>query len=1157
MTSIAYDYGFGKRRPSPSSLSAGIFGAGLGGLGGLREQMERLRQQQIASDAGAKFPGFDPAHAGPAIDVMSPSDNYGIPIAAPTGIGNIGRTFDIGMVRPIGHEPRRRHPRRPHIQRPYPEPMGGGGGQAPTLTPQEWKMTITPAGGGGRGGGGGGGIWGGGRGGGPQLGVFGGGLGGRHSLPMQRNAGGIIGLAGGGHMPPYGLADGGEVPMVYANGGYVPAFIFGGLWRGIKKGFKKLIPAAVSFIPGIGPLASAGISALGTKVAGGSWTDALSAGATGYTFDKALNAAKDAWKEGGIKGLSFGDKLENALKAGGGSVSKGQLAAILSAEKASLEEQRESEGLDVGAGGGGGTRVMGGPSAMPQAGQVGTIHGPVTTNTWQRFGLGSQATQPQPAVGRFGGGMVPEYDSLYARRRFGGMVPGYQVGGRFPPFRMGPAQAMPVPAAPPRLPMAPPVAPPMGPPPSMGPPMLPPPPVQPPGMAATMPYAPPAMFPQPAPVAAPPMELPPIIPEAIPPVGDFSAIDEQAKKLAKQAKTRVEDARKAVTKEKGSEEKEIAEIEALQAEQQADEADQVVEQQKLMQEVAEAAPETVAAAPPPVPQAPVAPPPPAAPVVAPPAPMPPAPPVAAPPAPMPVAPPVAPPPAAPPIEPPPPAPVLPPVEAAPPGPGLEEMADVIPDTMAAVPPQMPPMDLPPAGGAPPVPPPAIPPPPMAAPPMAGPPAPPMAPPMPPPGVEPPMGPPSAPTVSGFPGLTRDMLASIPSSIPSPLERERRRAAMAGETPPGGGPQVTPMAGPPPMGPPPPGMDIDDISDVVPETAAAAPLPPPPPPMMGIDPMSMGLGLDMTDEDFDRGGPGETGDPDLASTRIPRGTQRGGGRRGGGRRGGGRGGRRPTTPTQPATTQPPAAPAPPPPPPPSLGLFDERRQPAQTQGPTIFGPGFDPANMPVTAADFRRSGVPGSGATADMLQRMNQRPRVESYAPPIRRAEGGAIDAGLMGQVEAAVRKALMSPNDPGSAEIIQGYIEAFGEEELLKLAEGLAPPTQQAMPPMQVPQQLGRPEMPMQEGGLLTGEGDGMADDVLVTADTGTPEAQPVALSKGEFIVAADVVSGLGNGNTDEGAAILEQMQDEVRMGRTGSPQQPPPLDLQEVLPEPYGEEYA
>ena len=1032
MTSIAYDYGFGKRRPSPSSLSAGIFGAGLGGLGGLREQMERLRQQQIASDAGAKFPGFDPAHAGPAIDVMSPSDNYGIPIAAPTGIGNIGRTFDIGMVRPIGHEPRRRHPRRPHIQRPYPEPMGGGGGQAPTLTPQEWKMTITPAGGGGRGGGGGGGIWGGGRGGGPQLGVFGGGLGGRHSLPMQRNAGGIIGLAGGGHMPPYGLADGGEVPMVYANGGYVPAFIFGGLWRGIKKGFKKLIPAAVSFIPGIGPLASAGISALGTKVAGGSWTDALSAGATGYTFDKALNAAKDAWKEGGIKGLSFGDKLEGALKAGGGSVSKGQLAAILSAEKASLEEQRESEGLDVGAGGGGGTRVMGGPSAMPQAGQVGTIHGPVTTNTWQRFGLGSQATQPQPAVGRFGGGMVPEYDSLYARRRFGGMVPGYQVGGRFPPFRMGPAQAMPVPAAPPRLPMAPPVAPPMGPPPSMGPPMLPPPPVQPPGMAATMPYAPPAMFPQPAPVAAPPMELPPIIPEAIPPVGDFSAIDEQAKKLAKQAKTRVEDARKAVTKEKGSEEKEIAEIEALQAEQQADEADQVVEQQKLMQEVAEAAPETVAAAPPPVPQAPVAPPPPAAPVVAPPAPMPVAPPVAPPaPAPTPPVPPPTPSAVAPPAPPPPmPPPVgMPP--AAPPGMGLEGMADVLPETVAAAP------------------------------------------------------------------------------------------------------------------PPPP-------DPVVP-----APPPPPPPPMMGIDPMSMGLGLDMTDEDFDRGGPGETGDPDLASTRIPRGTQRGGGRRGGGRRGGGRGGRRPTTPTQPATTQPPAAPAPPPPPPPSLGLFDERRQPAQTQGPTIFGPGFDPANMPVTAADFRRSGVPGSGATADMLQRMNQRPRVESYAPPIRRAEGGAIDAGLMGQVEAAVRKALMSPNDPGSAEIIQGYIEAFGEEELLKLAEGLAPPTQQAMPPMQVPQQLGRPEMPMQEGGLLTGEGDGMADDVLVTADTGTPEAQPVALSKGEFIVAADVVSGLGNGNTDEGAAILEQMQDEVRMGRTGSPQQPPPLDLQEVLPEPYGEEYA
>jgi hypothetical protein len=163
----------------------------------------------------------------------------------------------------------------------------------------------------------------------------------------------------------------------------------------------------------------------------------------------------------------------------------------------------------------------------------------------------------------------------------------------------------------------------------------------------------------------------------------------------------------------------------------------------------------------------------------------------------------------------------------------------------------------------------------------------------------------------------------------------------------------------------------------------------------------------------------------------------------------------------------------------------------------------------------------------------------------------------MGQIEAAIRKALGAPNEPGSAELIQGYVEAFGEEALLELAGGLDLSGQQALPPMQAPRQLGNPEMPMQEGGLLQGAGDGMADDVLVTADAGTPEAQPVAISMGEFVISAPVVSQLGNGNTDEGAAILEQFQEDVRMAKTGSPAPPPPINLSEVLPEPYGDQYA
>ena len=62
---------------------------------------------------------------------------------------------------------------------------------------------------------------------------------------------------------------------------------------------------------------------------------------------------------------------------------------------------------------------------------------------------------------------------------------------------------------------------------------------------------------------------------------------------------------------------------------------------------------------------------------------------------------------------------------------------------------------------------------------------------------------------------------------------------------------------------------------------------------------------------------------------------------------------------------------------------------------------------------------------------------------------------------------------------------------------------------------------------------------------------QPVAVSPGEFIVPADVVSGLGDGDTNAGAEDLEGMMDRVRMERTGTTQQPPPIMAKggQVLP--------
>ena len=94
----------------------------------------------------------------------------------------------------------------------------------------------------------------------------------------------------------------------------------------------------------------------------------------------------------------------------------------------------------------------------------------------------------------------------------------------------------------------------------------------------------------------------------------------------------------------------------------------------------------------------------------------------------------------------------------------------------------------------------------------------------------------------------------------------------------------------------------------------------------------------------------------------------------------------------------------------------------------------------------------------------------------------------------------------------------------------------------------------MAEGGIATakkkpryldGDTDGMADEVPAMIDN----EQPAMLSDGEFVIPADVVSHLGNGNSDAGAKVLEEMMDEVRMARTGTKKQAPEIDPEDFLP--------
>ena len=82
-------------------------------------------------------------------------------------------------------------------------------------------------------------------------------------------------------------------------------------------------------------------------------------------------------------------------------------------------------------------------------------------------------------------------------------------------------------------------------------------------------------------------------------------------------------------------------------------------------------------------------------------------------------------------------------------------------------------------------------------------------------------------------------------------------------------------------------------------------------------------------------------------------------------------------------------------------------------------------------------------------------------------------------------------------------------------------------------------------GYYLGGTTDGMADQVPATIGGD----EPARLSDGEFVVPADVVSHLGNGNSDAGATQLYSMMDRVRQKRTGTTQQGVEINPMQQLP--------
>ena len=213
--------------------------------------------------------------------------------------------------------------------------------------------------------------------------------------------------------------------------------------------------------------------------------------------------------------------------------------------------------------------------------------------------------------------------------------------------------------------------------------------------------------------------------------------------------------------------------------------------------------------------------------------------------------------------------------------------------------------------------------------------------------------------------------------------------------------------------------------------------------------------------------------------------------------------------------------------------------------TLAGAAGPALGLPPVLPDFKKSDFGGSAPEGMPPDRLTRKPG-EDYRPgkddefdymfPRNFAEGGLAsmerdsnelnDKELISKAVDAIQNELPNPE-----EVLGVFIARFGEEALADLVRKVQDGT--------FDENVERSE------GEVEGAGDGM-DDMVPAKLEGE---QDVLLSDGEFIVPADVVSGLGNGSTDAGSQRLYDMMDRVRQLRTGMTEQPDDIAAEEMMP--------
>ena len=216
-----------------------------------------------------------------------------------------------------------------------------------------------------------------------------------------------------------------------------------------------------------------------------------------------------------------------------------------------------------------------------------------------------------------------------------------------------------------------------------------------------------------------------------------------------------------------------------------------------------------------------------------------------------------------------------------------------------------------------------------------------------------------------------------------------------------------------------------------------------------------------------------------------------------------------------------------------GLNASARKPSGYQGgvPTVSAYRQQVAN---TYDPDRRPGSGGRRYFSDVI-----------YAP-----EAQGATASNLNQAQADVLERRNAANPANQKMLVDTSKTAadIAKSGIYSGTPSMPTPTFDKSKYLPIPAPVGKAEgglMEMAKGRYLRGETDGMEDKIPATID----KNQPARLSHGEFVIPADVVSHLGNGNSDAGAKHLYKMMDKIRQARTGTKKQGKQINAEKFMP--------